>query len=62
MKKLADLLVVASFLLVIYCVISKLAGQPAIYLGFMKAWTISGLIVAVFLMQVSIWIKLSSKK
>jgi hypothetical protein len=61
MKKLADLLVVASFLLVIYCTVFKLAGQPVIYLGFMKVSTISGLIAAVFLMQVSIWLKLSNK-
>ncbi len=58
MKKLADLLVAASLLLVIYCFVSKLAGQPAISFGFVKAWTVSGLVVAVFLMQVAIWIKL----
>lgn len=61
MKRLADLLVVASFLLVIYCVVLKLSGQHVIYLGFMKAWIMTGLIAAVFLMQIAIWIKLSNK-
>jgi hypothetical protein len=61
MKKLADLLIVVSFLLVAYAVISKLVGKP-ICLGTLRPWTMSVLTMAVFLMQVAILIKLPKDK
>ncbi|MDD5155639.1 MAG: hypothetical protein PHF11_04040 [Candidatus Omnitrophica bacterium] len=62
MKKLANLLVVLSILLVAYAVVSKLAGYPIVCLGPMKAWTMSVFVVAIFLMQVAILIKLPKDK
>jgi len=62
MKKLVDGLAAASVLLAVICIVSRILGPHIINLGFMKINTGTGLGVAIFLLQLSTWIKLSAKE
>lgn len=62
MEKWANVSLLASVLLVIYCLISKLAGQPMVNFGILYSTSVGGLIFAVYLAQIAIFLKLFSKK
>ena len=62
MKKLADVLMTLSFLLVLYCVINKFNGQPMAEFGLLRTTTLGGMLFAVYLAQIAILLKLSEKK
>lgn len=62
MKKLANLLVAVSILLVAYFLIAKFTGQTIINWYSVRARATPGLILATFLMLIAIFIKLSIKE
>ncbi|MFA5411506.1 MAG: hypothetical protein WC321_06615 [Candidatus Omnitrophota bacterium] len=62
MEKWAKVSSVASVLLVIYCLISKLAGQPMVNFGILHTTSVGGMVFAVYLAQLAILLKLCPKK
>lgn len=62
MEKWAKVSLLASVLVVIYCFISKVSGQPMVNFGILKSTSVGGMVFAVYLAQLAILLKLCPKK